>query len=107
MSKQAIQKIRDAEAQAALLCRVAQEKADELRERVRAQGEAHLAEVEETTTEDYAAELAEIRRRAHLLEEKKRREAQKEAEELMARARERMGGAAHVIVWEIVENVSQ
>lgn len=107
MPKQAIEKIREAEAQAALLCRVAQEKADEMRERVRAQGEAHLTEVEENTTEDYAEELSEIRHRALLLEEKKRREAKAEAEELKARARERMSEAAQLIVWEIVENVSQ
>jgi hypothetical protein len=106
MSEQAIEKIRDAEGRAELLCRVAQEKADEMRERVRAQGEEHLAEVEESTTEEFARELEDVRRRARLLEEKKRKEAQKEADELIARARERMAEAAHLIVWEIVEDVS-
>ena len=106
MSEQAIEKIRDAEERAELLCRVAQEKADEMRERVRTQGEEYLAEVEESTTEEFAKELEDVRRRARLLEEKKRKEAQKEADELIARARERMEEAAHLIVWEIVEDVS-
>ena len=106
MSQQAIEKIKEAESQAAVLCRVAQQRADQMRENVRSQGEAYLVDVEESTTEEFTAELSDIRRRALALEEHKRREAKKEADELIAKARERMAEAAHLIVWEIVENVS-
>ena len=97
MSKQAIEKIREAEAQAALLCRVAQEKATEMRERVCAQGEAHLADVEQSTTRDYAVQLSEIRQRAHALEEKKRREAKKEADLLITRAASDKDGRCRIL----------
>ena len=40
MSKTAIEQIRETEEQAAILCRVAEEKATEMRERVKAEGEA-------------------------------------------------------------------
>ena len=49
MSKEAILQIREAEDKADVLCRVAEEKATELRERVKAQGEAHSAAVRENT----------------------------------------------------------
>ena len=103
MSKEAILRIREAEDQAAVLCRVAEEKAVEMRERVRAQGEAHCTAVREDTEAEYAAELAEMRRRALALEDKKRAEAQEEAQALKAAARERMDEAIKIIVWEIVE----
>ena len=103
MSKEAILRIREAEDQAAVLCRVAEEKAAEMRERVRAQGEAHCAAVRENTEAEYVAELAEVRRRALALEEKRRVQAQEEAEEMKAAARERIDEAIKTIVWEIVE----
>lgn len=103
MSKEAILHIREAEDQAAVLCRVAGEKATEQRERVKAQGEAHCAAVRESTEAEYTAVLADMRRRALALEEKKRLEALEEAEALKAAARERIGEAINVIVWEIVE----
>ena len=43
------------------------------------------------------------RRRALALEDKKRAEAQEEAQALKAAARERMDEAIKIIVWEIVE----
>lgn len=103
MSKDAIKQIRDTEDQAAVLCRVAEEKAAEMKERVRAEGEAHCAETEQATEAEYAAELQEIRRRAAALEDKKRTEAEAEAEAFMEKARERMSDAVKMIVWEIVE----
>lgn len=103
VSKEAILRIKEAEDQAAVLCRVAEEKAAEMRERVKAQGEAHCSTMREKTEADYAAELAEMRRRAMLLEEKKRIEAQKEAQALKDAAREKMEDAVKLIIWEIVE----
>ena len=103
MSKDAIKQIRETEDQAAILCRVAEEKAAEMKERIRIEGEAHCAETEQETEAEYAAELDEIRRRALALESKKRAEAEAEAEALMKRARERLDDADKIIVWEIVE----
>lgn len=103
MSKEAILHIREAEDQAAVLCRVAEEKATELREHVKAQGEAHCAAVREDTEAEYATVLADMRRRASALEEKKRLEAQQEADALKVAAREKIDEAIKIIVWEIVE----
>ena len=82
MSKEAIRQIREAEDQAAILCRVAQERATEMRERTKAQGEADYAEAERRTEAEYAAELAEIRNRAIALEAKKCAEAEAEAKKI-------------------------
>ena len=103
MSKEAIQRIREAEDQAAVLCRVAGERAAEMRKRIHAQGEAHCAEVERETEAEYAAQLEEIRQRALALEEKKCAEAEAEAARLEAAAEEKIDEAIHTIVWEIVE----
>lgn len=103
MSKDAIRQINETEDQAAILCRVAEEKAAEMKERVRAEGEALCAEAEQETEAEYAAQLDEIRHRALALESKKRAEAEAEAEALMVRAAERLQTAAKIIVWEIVE----
>ena len=103
MSKEAIQRIREAEDQAAVLCRVAGERAAEMRKRIRTQGEAHCAEVERETEAEYAAQLEEIRQRALALEEKKCAEAEAEAARLEAVAEERIDEAIRTIVWEIVE----
>lgn len=103
MSREAILHIREAEEQAATLCRVAEERAAEMRERVRAQGEAHCAAVRASTEAEYAAELADIRRRALALEDKKREQAEQEAQQMKDAAREKMDEAIKMIVWEIVE----
>lgn len=103
MSKEAIQHIKEAEDQAAVLCRVAGERAADMRKRIHAQGEAHCAEVERETEAEYAAQLEEIRRRAFALEEKKCAEAEAEAAKLESAARERIDEAIKMIVWEIVE----
>ena len=107
MSKTAIEQIRETEEQAAILCRVAEEKATEMRERVKAEGEAHCAAVRENTEAEYAEMLADIRPRAAALEQKKRREAMAEAEAMRETAIEHIGEAVRMIVWEIVENVSK
>ncbi|MBQ8357825.1 MAG: hypothetical protein IJX39_08490 [Clostridia bacterium] len=103
MSKDAIRQIRETEDQAAVLCRVAEEKAAEMREQVRQKGEEHCALVRESTEAEYAAELTEMRRRATALEAKKRAEAEAEAKVLKAAAREKINEAVKIIVWEIVE----
>ena len=107
MSKTAIEQIRETEEQAAILCRVAEEKATEMRERVKAEGEAHCAAVRENTEAEYAEMLSDIRQRAAALEQKKRREAMAEAEAMRETAIEHIGEAVRMIVWEIVENVSK
>jgi len=103
MSRKAIQQIRQTEDQAEILCRVAEERAAEMRERVTREGEAHLAAVECDTEAEFAAELQRIRSRAAALEEKKRAEAEKEAAALELAARERLPEAVHRIVWGIIE----
>lgn len=103
MSKTAIKQIREAEDQATVLCRVAEEKAAEMRERIKAEGEAHCAAVQENAEAEYAEMLADIRQRTEAVEARKRIEAEQEAEEMKAAARERMGEAIRIIVWEIVE----
>ena len=103
MSKEAISQILEAEEKAAVLCRVAEERATEMRERVKAQGQAHCDAVREETEAEYAAVLADVRRRASVLEEKKRLEALDEAEALKSAAREKIDEAIKFIVWEIVE----
>ncbi|MBR6728415.1 MAG: hypothetical protein IKM08_09510 [Clostridia bacterium] len=103
MSKDAIQRIREAEDQAAVLCRVAGERAADMRRRIHAQGEAHCAEVERDTEAEYAARLEEVRQRALALEEKKCAEAEAEAAAIEAAAREKIEEAINIIVWEIVE----
>ena len=74
-----------------------------MRERVKTQGQAHCAAVQEQTEAEYAAVLADVRRRASLLEEKKRLEALQEADALKTAAREKIEEAIKFIVWEIVE----
>lgn len=103
MSQQAIKQIRDAEDKAAVLCRVARERAAEMRERVRVQGENHCTDVERETEAEYTARLADMRQRALELEAKKYAEAEAEAAALEAAAREKIEEAINLIVWEIVE----
>lgn len=103
LPKDALKQIREAEEQAALLCRVAVGRAAEMRESVIAQGEALCAEVRAETEADCAAALEEMRRRAALLEEKKRGEALAEAQAMTETARERIAEAVGLIVWEIIE----
>ena len=103
MSHPSIRAVREAEEQAALLCRVAEERAEEMRTRVRAEGEAHCAESERAAELEYADALSEIRRRAAAVKEKKRADAEAEAEAMTAAAREHLEAAASLIVWEIIE----
>lgn len=103
MAHQSLNIIRDTEEQAALLCRVAQERAEEMLERVQTEGEAHCADTERATEEELAATLALVRQRALAVKEKKREAALAEAEALTAAAREKMAEAIDLIVWEIIE----
>ena len=103
MPTDAIKQIRDAEDQAALFCRIAEEKAAEMRENVRIDGQAHCAQVKAEAEAEREATLAEMRRRATLLENKKRAEAQAEAAAIAAKAAERIPEAVKIIVWEIIE----
>lgn len=103
MSKETIDSIRQAEEQAGILCRVAEEKAGEMRAKVEAEGSAHCEEVRRETEAEYAEKLRQIRERAEALQEKRRLEAEKEADALTAAAAARMEEAVKLIVWGIVE----
>ena len=103
MSKKAIAQIRQAEDRAQVLCRVAEEKAAEILESVEQEGRAHLEETERATEREFAEELAQIRARADALVERKRVEAEREAEELAKTARLHMDEATHRIVWGMIE----
>ena len=103
MTIDAINAIREAESQAEVLCRVAAEKAAEMKQKIKAEGEAHLAKVREETTLEYQNELAAINARTARLRDRKHEEAEREAEELRALAHERMDEAVKSIVWGIIE----
>ena len=103
MTKQAIAAIVQAEEQAEVLCRVAKEKADEMRLRIEKEGLAHCARTEEETEAEYRERVEEIRRRSAALLEKRRLEAIAEADELAATAELHMEAAVKQIIWGIVE----
>ena len=103
MTQQALNAIAEAETQAEVLCRVAAEKAAEMKNRIKTEGEAHLARVKEETTLEYQNELAASKARTERLTARHREEAIREAEELTAHAHERMEEAVKSIVWGIIE----
>ncbi len=103
MTNRAVEAIRQAEEQAAVLCRVAGEKAAEMRAQIEREGKAHCEAVEKETTEAYARELEEIRARAKALTDKKEREAETEAKALRRAALEKQDEAVKRIIWGIVE----
>ena len=103
MTKDAISAICEAESQAEVLCRVAEEKATEMKNKIQQEGNAHCAQVEKQTTAEYDAELEEISKHVRRLTEKKREEAEREAEALAERARTHMDEAVKSIVWGIIE----
>ena len=82
---------------------MAEEKAAEMKNKIKTEGEAHCAKVEKETTEELERELQAIQRHAELLSQKKREEAQREADEIISLARERMDEAVKSIVWGIIE----
>ena len=103
MTQKALTAIAEAETQAEVLCRVAAEKAAEMKQKIHSEGEAHLTRVKEETTLEYQNELAAITARTERLTARHREEAIREAEELTALAHERMGEAVKSIVWGIIE----
>ncbi len=103
MTQKALAAITEAETQAEVLCRVAEEKATEMRNKIREEGLAHCAKVEQETEAEYKGELDAITASALRLTEKKRADAEREATLLAERARARMEEAVKTIVWGIVE----
>ena len=103
VSQDVIGQILAAEEQAQVLCRVAEERAAEMKAEMKRQGEAHLLTVQQSTAEEYEKKLAEIREGAQQLERRKRAEAQAEATEMLKQAQIRMDRAVKLIVWGIVE----
>ena len=106
MSQSAIEKITEAEEQAEVLCRVAEERATEMRAEMERKAKEHLEAVERTATAQKEEKLLQTRELTRALIQKKRGEAEAEAKEAEKRARERMDEAVRAIVWGIVENVS-
>lgn len=106
MSQSAIEKITEAEEQAEVLCRVAEERATEMRAEMERKAKEHLEAVERTATVQKEEKLLQTRELTRALIQKKRGEAEAEAKEAEKRARERMDEAVSAIVWGIVENVS-
>ncbi len=103
MSQDAIGRIMAAEEQAEVLCRVARERAEEMRAEMTRQGEHHLGDVERTTAAEYDKKIEEIRANAQALQEEKRKQAQEEAQRIKQAAEEHMEEAVKMIVWGIVE----
>ena len=106
MSQNAIRKITEAEEQADILCRVAEERAAEMLSALEGKAKAHLAEVERTAVAQREEKLAQTKALTQALVDKKRLEAENEAKAAEAAAREHMNEAVRAIVWGIVENVS-
>lgn len=106
MSQSAIAKITEAEEQAEVLCRVAEERATEMRTEMERKAKEHLEAVERTATAQKEEKLSQTRELTRALIQKKRGEAELEAKEAEKRAREHMDEAVSAIVWGIVENVS-
>lgn len=103
MSKQVIEEIRKAEADAEKVKRAAAEKAAAMRAAVETQGKAQCEEVLRVTENECKDNLDEISRRANRLIERKRAESEKEAAALCEAARAHMDAAVHAVVWGIVE----
>lgn len=103
MTQKALAAIAEAETQAEVLCRVAEEKATEMKNKIKTEGEAHCARVKEEATRECEDELATIKAHAERLGSKKREDAKREADDLIALARERMDEAVKTIVWGIIE----
>ena len=100
---QTIQQIKQAEDQAGALCRVAEQKAAELRAKAEADGEASYRSTVSQTEAELAGALEAMRQRANALESKKRAEALAEAAAMQDAARLKMSEAVQLIVWEIIE----
>ena len=103
MTQKALAAIAEAEAQAEVLVAVAQEKATEMKNKIKDQGLAHCAEVEKETNKEYESDLDAISTHAKRLTEKKREAAEREAALLAERARAHMDEAVKSIVWGIIE----
>ncbi len=103
MTKDAIAAIRSAEEQAEVLCRVAGERAAEMRSKIEQEGAAHCERTEAELKAEYAEELAAVSARTEALIARKLTEAQAEAQALAALARTHMDEAVKLIIWGIVE----
>ncbi len=103
MTQEAIAAIRQAEEQAEVLCRVAKEKANEMKNKIKQEGEAHCQSVEKELAAEYAEELSDVTARAKRLTAKKLQDAEDEAGALAERARAHIDEAVKLIIWGIVE----
>ena len=107
MPKDAIGQITEAEEQATVLCRVATERAAEMRAEMQRQASAHLEQVKQNAAKEQKELTAQCARRLEALVQKKRDEAQQQAREMTELARERLTDAINMIGWGLVENVSK
>ena len=103
MIKDAMIAIKQAEEQAEVLCRVAEEKAAEMRAQIEREGTAHCEKATEEASSEYESELSIVRAHTQRLAAKKKKESEAEAEALRATAHEHMEEAVKLIVWGIIE----
>ncbi len=103
MANPSIEEIKQAEEQAKILFRMAEEKAAEMRAEAAARGEKLLRETEQRTEAELSEMMRGLEARADALLVKKKEEALNEAEELRDAARRKLPEAASLLIWEIVE----
>lgn len=103
MIKDAINAICQAEEQAEVLCRVAAERADEMRAEVESEGTAHYNKITEDAQRECDFELSVVTAKTQRLSAKKKKEIAAEGEALAQEARTHMEAAVGLIVWGIVE----
>ncbi len=103
MSKEALSKIRSAEAAAGNIRSNAQAKAQDMISEAEKRGAELCRTTESCTSQELRAMLGQIRQRSDDVIEKSRAEAQKEARAMEMTAKLHMNMAVKLIVWGIVE----
>ena len=103
MTNKALNAIRQAEEQAEMLCRVAEEKATEMRARIAREGAAHCAAVKKQTETEYAAQIEEVKLRTERLVAKHEKDALAEAQALSKLAEPHLDEAVEQIIWGILK----
>lgn len=103
MIKEAIEAITAAEEQADLLCRVAAERAAEMRAATEREGNALCDKVADNTKRECDFELSVVTAKAQRINARKKKETEAEAAAMAERARAHMDTAVSQIVWGIVE----
>ncbi|MBQ9801767.1 MAG: hypothetical protein IJW51_01680 [Clostridia bacterium] len=103
MIKEAIEAICQAEEQAELLCRVAAERAAEMRAETEREGTALCDKVADNAKRECDFELSVVTAKAQRINARKKKEIEAETAAMAERARTHMQAAVAKIVWGIVE----